>query len=152
MLFSNLLHNIETHADKLTAEFVADLETNPKTWHFARIAHDDLASGATNLYGRLADWLGVRDHGALDADFTARAMRQRNAGIPLSEVLYAVILLKKHVWEFVKRNALVDSIDDLYQRDEAIILIAEFFDKLIYATALGYEGVEEHWKDPNPFV
>jgi hypothetical protein len=55
------------------------------------------------------------------------------------------------VWDFVKRNTLVDSIGDLYQRDEVIVLIAEFFDRLLYATTKGYEEGEEPWTMPQLF-
>jgi hypothetical protein len=152
MLISNLMLSIESHAEKLTADFVKDLETNRKTSHFARMAHEDLTRGASTLYARLADWLGEKHTDELEANFKSRARRQRQAGIPLSEIVYAVILLKKQVWEFVKRNAVVDSIGDLYQRDEAFVLIGEFFDRLLYVTTQGYEEGEERWEDPKIFT
>src|SRR4051812_14993112 len=115
MLLTNLMLSIQTHADQLTADFLKDVESNPRTEHLAKAPHEDVVHGARSLYGHLADWLGEKHPDALEENFRARARRQRQAGIPLSEIVYAVILLKKHAWEFVKRNALVDSIGDLYQ-------------------------------------
>jgi hypothetical protein len=151
MLISNLMLSIQAHAEKLTTDFVADLKSDPRMTHLARVRHDDLVSAANSTYGRLADWLAQKHPEELEAHFMAGARRQRQAGIPLSEIVYAVILLKKQVWEFVKRNALVDSIGDLYQRDEALILIGEFFDRLLYVTVRGYEEGEVRWKEPVPF-
>ena len=152
MLITNLMLSIETHAEKLTADFVSDLETNPKTTHFARVPHEDLTQGARTLYARLAHWLGGKNTEELEANFQARARRQREAGIPLSEIVFAVILLKKHVWDFVKRNAIVDTIGDMYQRDEAFMMISEFFDRLLYVTTKGYEEGEPRWKEPRLFT
>ena len=152
MLISNLMLGIQSHAEKLTADFVSDLRSNPNTSHFGRVSHEDLSRGAITLYARLSDWLVNKNPEELEADFRARARRQRHAGVPLSEIVYAVILLKKQVWEFVKRNMVIDSIGDLYQRDEAFILVGEFFDRLFYVTALGYEEGEEQWEEPKLFA
>jgi hypothetical protein len=152
MLLSNLMLSIQTHADKLTADFVADLVSDPRTERLARLPQEDLTRGVVTLYGRLAHWLVEKHPDELEANFRSRARRQRQAGIPLSEIVVAVILVKKQLWEFVKRNTLVDSIGDLYQRDEAFVLIGEFFDRLLYVTALGYEEGEERWEEPKLFT
>jgi len=148
MLISNLMLNIQTHASRLSGEFVADVVSNPKTPNLARMAREDMERVALDLYVRLADWLAAKQAEELEAEFRTRAHRQRKAGLPLSEIVFAVILLKKHVWEFVKRNVVVDSIGDLYQRDEVIVLISEFFDRLLYATSQGYEEGVEPWEMP----
>jgi hypothetical protein len=152
MLISNLMLSIQTHAEKLTASFVSDVKNDPKMAHLASVRHEELTSAARSLYCRLAEWLAEKHPEELEAHFARGARRQRRAGIPLSEIVYAVILIKKQLWEFVKRNALVDSIGDLYQRDEALILIGEFFDRLIYVTVQGYEEAEPRWKEPEPFT
>jgi hypothetical protein len=152
MLISNLMLSIQTHAEKLTADFVSDLETSPNTRHFAQFSREELTNGARTLYTRLAEWLAEKRIDEIELSFRSRARRQRQAGIPLSEIVWAVMLLKKHVWEFVKRNSIVDSIADLYQRDEAVILIGEFFDRLLYVTVQGYEEGEERWVEPKLFT
>jgi hypothetical protein len=152
MLISDLMLNIQTHAEKLTADFVADVRTHPNTSHLARVPIEELTRGASTLYARLAEWLAEKQIDEVEASFRSRARRQRQAGLPLSEIVCAVILMKKQVWEFVKRNAVVDSIGDLYQRDEAVILIGEFFDRLLYVTAQGYEEGEGRWEEPRLFT
>jgi hypothetical protein len=153
MLIPNLILAIETHAETLAAEFVADLMSNPKVYRLRKMGKEDLERAALGLYGRLSAWLAVKDPKEIEDLFTSRARVQRQAEIPLREIVFAVLLLKRHVWEFVKRNALVDSISDLYARDEVIILIAEFFDRMLYATVCGYEeGGSEQWTEPKLFA
>ena len=70
--------------------------------------------------------------------------------IRVSEKSYRISLSDKPragTAKFVVRNVMIDSIGDRYQRDEVIVLIAEFFDRLVYATAKGYEEAREHWTD-----
>lgn len=153
MLVPNLILAIETHAQSLASEFVTDLMSNPKVFTLRKMGREDLERAALGVYGRLSAWLAAKDPKEIEELFTSRARMQRQAKVPLREIVFAVILLKKHVWEFVKRNALVDSITDLYARDEAIILIAEFFDRLLYATVCGYEeGGDELYTEPKLFA
>ena len=152
MLIPNLIMAIESHAQSLATELVDDLMSNPKLFHMRRRGREDLEQTAVEVYGRLSAWLTAKNPKEIEQLFTARARVQRQAGIPLTEIVYAVLMLKRHVWEFVKRNALVDSINDLYARDEVIILIAEFFDRLVYAAVRGYEEGEQRLEEPKLFA
>lgn len=49
----------------------------------------------------------------------------------------------RHDWEFVTRNAIVDSAGELEGRDEAITLIADFLDRFLLATVQPYEEGEK---------
>ena len=151
MLIPHLILAIEANADRLAAELVADVASNPKTLCLRMMDSAEIEQAARSLYGQLATWLEERRAEDLEESFRSRARRQRKVGIPLSEIIYVVTLFKKHIWDFVKRNAMVDSMSDLYQRDEALILIAEYFDRIIYAAAIGYEQGAERWQDPSPF-
>jgi hypothetical protein len=153
MLLPNLILAIESHAGSLATDFVDDLMSNPDVFTLRKVGREDLEQAAIGVYGRLSAWLAVKNPKEIEELFTTRARAQRQANVPLREIVFAVILLKRHVWEFVKRNALVDSISDLYARDEAIILIAEFFDRLLFATVCGYEaGEDEYYTLPKLFA
>jgi GAF domain-containing protein len=60
MLISNLMLNIQTHAQKLASEYVADLVSNERTPHVAKIAREDLERVAVDIYARLSDWLAEK--------------------------------------------------------------------------------------------
>ena len=148
MVLPDLIQMIELHADKLTAEIVGDLRSNPRTSFLHSRSTEDLERRAHNIYGHLGRWLAEKDESEIDGLYGEAARRLHAANVPLSEVVSVIILLKRHLLDFIKRNVLVDSANDLYQVGEIRARIGEFFDEGLYAATKTYESIHPHWEDP----
>lgn len=148
MILPNLIQMIELHADSLTAELIADLKSNPRTSFLHRRSTEDLERRAHQLYAHLGGWLAEKDPAEIESLYGESARRLHGDNVPLSEVVYAVILVKRHLLDFVKRNALVDTINDLYSVEEMGLNIGRFFDEAIYVSTRTYESIHTPWKDP----
>lgn len=148
MVLPDLIQLIEQHADKLTAAVIDDLKSNPRTGFLHSRSTEDLENRAHQLYSHLGRWIAERDPAEIDKLYGEAARRLHAADVPLSEVVYVVILLKRHLWDFVKRNVLVDSINDLYQLEEMGVVLSRFFDEAIYVSVKTYESIHTPWKDP----
>ena len=61
-------------------------------------------------------------------------------GVPASELIYAVLRLKAHVWDFIRRNDAWQNEVELYQADELISRVSHFFDVAIYNAVQGHEA------------
>jgi hypothetical protein len=61
--------------------------------------------------------------------------------VPLSQLIRAIILTKQNLWEFLKREAIVDSPVEVFGAQELLQLLDQFFDCAIYYASLGYEQV-----------
>ena len=150
MLSARLIQLIETHADGLTREVLQDLRVNPRTRSFHRVPIDELRSRIYELYIDLGRWLaGARDD-AIRRDYEEWGQRRLQQGIPLSEIVYALILFKHHLRSYIRDHGLVASSTDaaappevlpvhLYGIQELNYLVGEFFDKALYYLACGYE-------------
>ena len=66
-------------------------------------------------------------------------LRRYKEGIPLCEVIYAGILTKHHLLEYVHTRGLADTAVEIYAEQELSNKINQFFDNAIYCTAKGYE-------------
>ncbi len=148
MTLPDLIQLIELHADTLTAELIADLKSNPRTSFLHRRSTEDLEHRAHRVYAHLGRWLAENDPAEIENLFGEAARRLHAADVPLSEALYVVILIKRHLWDFVKRNVLVNSINDLYQVEEIGAHLGQFFDEAIYVATKAYESARTTWKDP----
>ena len=130
---------IENHAEGLAQEVLNDLRSNPRTPSFHRLPADQLHRRFYDLYHNLGRWLGDQSDAVVEAAYAPMGRARQGEGVPLSEVIYATILLKEHLRSYIRRTAAVDSAVELYQEAELNLMIGHFFDKALYYTVKGYE-------------
>ena len=154
MIAAKLVELIENHASRLTTDVVQDLLTNERTRGFRAVGPDELEERIFQIVAHLGNWIGDPNSGIVQAEFADWGRRRFEQGIPLSEILYAVIVLKQHMGRYVVDNGLVDaafpridgdyvlpmhlsSLHDLHAR------LGRFFDEALYYLACGYEAEAE---------
>ena len=151
MLAARLIELIETHADTLTQETLKDLATNPRTRSMQRVPRDELTARVFAAYRNLGRFIGDRSESAIQTDYEAWGARRRRQGILLSEVLYALILVKRHLRRFVRDHGLVEFSGDRLLGDDLVgvqlhgiqelnYMVGDFFDRAMYHLARGYEA------------
>ena len=140
MLSVFLIRMIENHAEDLTREVLNDLATNPRTPHLHAVSREELHRRAYDLFKNLGEWLSDRDDAHIENPY-ARLGRDRHIeGVTLSEVIYAVILIKEHLRNYVRRAGAASTALELYQEVELNLMIGHFFDRALYHTVKGYEA------------
>ncbi len=139
MLSARLVGLIEDHAEELTHGLIEDLHTNPRTPEYHKLPRPIIHRRMYEVYHNLGEWLGRENDEFIEAHYTRLAKVRSADGIPLSEVIYALILTKNHLLEYIRSSGLVSSAIELYQQQELHRLAGGFFDKAIYYTARGYE-------------
>jgi hypothetical protein len=152
MLTSRLMELIYRHAVSLTHAAVEDVLSNECTVSFRRIPRAELESRIATMFQNLSKWIGNSDEGAREEyeDWGRTRFRQ---GIPLSEIVYSVILMKHHLRDFIREHGQVVFSGDrlakemigveLYSIQELNYLVGEFFDRALYHLARGYETAEK---------
>lgn len=137
---------IENHAEELTRTAIQDLKTNPRTPYLHGLSIQELHDQSYDVYRNLSHWLMDFSDEAIEAFHYQLARQRYEEGIPLQEVVFAHILRKYHLRDYIRRSGMVDSATDLIQEQELHHLIGRFFDKAIYYTVKGYE--REHKAQP----
>ena len=151
MLAAKLIQLIETHAAPLTREALQDIMTNPRTRAFQRVHRDELEARISVLYRNLGNWIGDRSDAAIRAEYEQWGARRFREGIPLGEIIFALIVTKHHLRRFVRDHGLVEGAPDrvdwgevlpvhLYGIQELNAMVGEFFDRALYYLARGYEA------------
>ncbi len=148
MLSTRLVRMIEDHAEQLTRGVVNDLQSNPRTAAYHKLSHDELHHRAYGVYSNLGQWLAHKTDEAIEASYSELGKKRQAEGIALSEVIYALILTKYHLRDYIRSAGLVDSAVELYQEQELHRLVGQFFDKAMYYTAKGYERQAESRQAP----
>ena len=110
----------------------------------------DLEQRVFQILHHLGDWIGAPKSEKVGAEFADWGGRRFGQGIPLSELVYAMVIIKRHLHRYIQDNGLVDaafptveaeyvlpmhlhSLQELNQR------VTAFFDEALYALTIGYE-------------
>jgi hypothetical protein len=138
-LAGRLIGLIESNAEQLTRSTVESLRTNPRTRSYRTLSSDDLYSRVYDVYHDLGLWLFEKADGAIQSRFNEMGEMRFKQGVPLHEVLWAMILTKNHLRNHLAAWALADSAVELHRQRELDQAIAQFFDRAMYYTTEGYE-------------
>lgn len=139
MLSVRLVQLIEDHAEELTRELIKDLQTNNRTPHYHRLTYEELHYRTYSVYRNLGHWVSQGSEEPVAANYADLAMRRYKEGVPLEEIVYALISTKNHLYSYVRMTGLMDSAVELHQERELRRLVGNFFDKAIYHTVKAYQ-------------
>ena len=151
MLGARLLQLIQAHAGSLTNEVIMDLRTNERTASFRRLSSSNLESRIGALYSNLGRWIGDSDENAVRVEYEEMGRRRFRENVPVSEIVYVLLLTKQHLRRYIRDHGLVDFAGDRTMPEELLPLelhsiqelnyqVGEFFDRALYHLARGYEA------------
>jgi len=134
-----LMQQIETHAEQLTERVIKAVRTSPQTMFLRDLSEEELKRRFFDLYRNLGQWLSEKGEGAIEATFGDLGRQRCREGVPLHELIYALILVKQHLWDYIVKNLVPASEGRLYEEEMVAEMIARFFDRALYHTVRGYE-------------
>jgi hypothetical protein len=143
MLSYRLVHLIETHADALAAALEARVQNSPQISHFHNFPRHELKERVYEIYRHLGEWLLGKNELDIEHRYRAIGARRAQQGVPLSEVVQAIVLTKENLWEFLKSEAVMDRAVEIMGELELLQMLEMFFDRAIYYAAVGYEHEQE---------
>jgi hypothetical protein len=142
MLVARLVALIEDHAEELTARVVARLREDPRTFEYRRFDDEELATRARTVYAHLGRWLEETSESGVEKEYFALGAKRRREGVPLAQVVRALLLTRRNLWSFVESQG-ADSMLELRQQLDLELLVVRFFDRAIYHAVRGYEATPE---------
>ena len=151
MLPVKLVKLIETHAESLTREVVEDLVTNQHTPAFHSLVKSDLEPRIFKLYHNLGNWIADSNDNAICTEYEEWGRIRCHQGIPVSEIVYSLILTKKHLRRYIRDHDYIGFTNDrktsgelttleLYGIQQLNYAVGDFFDQALYYLARGYES------------
>src|SRR6188474_3001836 len=150
MIAAKLIELIERQAGGLTRDVTKDLMTNDRTRGFRGVRQEDLEQRIFQLVNHLGNWIGAPKSERVEVEFTDWGRRRFDQNIPLSEIIYAIIVLKQHLRRYIQDNGLVDAAFPRIDGDYVLPLhlqslqelntqVGQFFDEALYFLSCGYE-------------
>jgi hypothetical protein len=142
-LSSRLIALIESDAVELTRHTVETLQTSPHTPSYRGLSSHDLYAKAFDVYHQFGRWLLENTDAAIQARYHDLGEQRFHEGIPVAELLWALILTKNHLRSHLSTWALADSAVELYRQQELDRLVSQFFDRATCYAVEGYERARE---------
>ena len=59
--------------------------------------------------------------------------------MPLSELIWVIVLTKENLWDFIKKESVLERPVEVFGELEILQLLEQFFDRAIYHASVGYE-------------
>jgi hypothetical protein len=151
MISAQLVEMIQIHASRLTNDVVQDLVTSERTRGFRAVHRRDLEHRIYDIFHHLGDWIGSPRHERVRVEFAEWGRQRFGQGIPLSEIVCAVTVLKQHLRTYIRDNGLVEAAFPRVEQEYVLPMhlhslqdlnaqVGTFFDEALYELARGYEG------------
>ena len=139
MWVGRLVDLIEEHADELTDLLVRRVREDPRTIGYGEIDDEELEERARDVYSHLGQWLAKSSESAVESEYFRLGQIRFAEGIPLSEVVMALLLVRRNLWQFVESQGANTSLE-LRQQLDLELLVVRFFDRAIFHMVRGYEA------------
>jgi len=138
-MIEKMIEMIEKNADKMAEDLKERLITDGTTPSFKVLDERDLYNDIHGIYSHLGYWL-LKDpqRGPVQIYYTEMGKKRRMEGFPLPELIQALIVTKKHIWDTVAEKGIMGSAVSLNSAIDLITFLNRFFDFAIYYTVYGY--------------
>ncbi len=139
MMLYRLVRLIETHSEALAASLLERVQNSELTPGYRNVPSADLQERVYEIYRHLGEWLVGKDESYLEQRYLKIGAKRASQRVPVSEVIWVIVLTKENLWEFVKKEAVLERPVEVFGELEMLQLLEQFFDRAIYYAAVGYE-------------
>jgi len=138
-----LVDLVKSNAAEIAGLWVKDVEKNKRTPHYHNFSREKLIPIAEEFYRQLANLvISANTYEETQKYFHDYAENAYNNGIPVHEAIYAVVLMRRHMWLFaefqdvfstnVEHQQAIDSIiRTILVMDYAFFKIAQYYRELL---------------------
>jgi len=106
---------------------------------YRRIGDEELAQRASLVYANLEKWLEDGSEGLVEEEYSRLGQLRFQERIPLSQVVWALLLTRRNLWQFIENQGW-ETESDLQGSLDLELLVVRFFDRAILHTVRGYES------------
>jgi hypothetical protein len=140
MIRHRLIHLIEEHSDELANELLSRAgESTHLVSFISKVPPAELRQRVYEIYRHLGQWLLRRTEADIEQQYCAIGARRCRQGVVFSELVWAIILTKENLWDFLSRESFPGFEMEVLAEHEMFRMIDHFFNRAIYFAAIGFE-------------
>jgi 8-oxo-dGTP diphosphatase len=144
MLSDSLIGFVNESIPLVARLWLADVRSSHSTTSYLRLEPDTLLAECTTSLRQLGRWLeGESTEEQIKRFFHELGVRRQSQGVPLHELLSAIMLLKRQIWAHARSRGVWQRPMEMYRVMELQSRFALFFDRAMYHSARGYAAPAE---------
>jgi len=110
---------------------------------YRRVSAVELKRLVSGIYGQLGQWLVAKTEEDIERRYTMIGSRRAEEGIPVSQVLWCIMLVKENLWEYLRNNENLENTAQIFGELVLTQMVDQFFDRAMYYAVRGHERVRE---------
>ena len=139
MIALRLVRLIEQHSTPLAEGLMRKLDSCEKCSDLRRVPRQEVEERSREIYQHLSEWLVNKTEGDIERTYRRIARRRYEQGVSLSQLYWAMVITKEHLWDYLIHEGATESPLDLRAGFELIRLMEQFFEAAIYYMSKEYE-------------
>ena len=147
VMIDRIVHLIETQSHHLTSQVVERLRDSFVTPKYENVPPEELRRSVYEVYRHLGNWLLTKNEPDLARWFLRTGSERARQNVPFSQVVAATVLIKVTLCEAFKNGEAEERVGKAYDDVQTLQMLGEFFDRVIYYLAVGYERRSPRSKD-----
>jgi hypothetical protein len=134
-----LLDLMANSSEAIARQWAKDVVKNSKTPFYRDIDQDKIIPQAADFYRKLSGVYTLPDPYPAIKTFMQKFAEDRfKEGVPLHEALYAVVLMRRHIWLYAEFQAIFVTIIEQHQALDSQTRTILMFDYIAYALSEKY--------------
>jgi hypothetical protein len=135
-----LLDVLEANIDEIAGYWTADVKKNKRTVHYQQISDDKLVLQAIKFYSQLRNLLFAPNRLDKAQEFFMHYARTcYENGIPLHESIYALNMMRRHMWLYAEFQAIFINAIEHNQAIDSVMRIMLLIDYAVYEITQYYQ-------------
>lgn len=137
---TKLIEITERNAAAIAKKWLKDVRANPRTPSYQSLSEDRALEHAVEFYNHFrALFCTEKPFQEARKFFSKYADERFTEGIPLHEALYALVLMRRHIWLYAEFQAIFITAVEQHQAVESLTRTILMFDYATYVLAERYE-------------
>jgi len=136
---SKLVDLTQKNAEKIALQWAKDVKTNLKTYSYHNEPKDKITGQAFEFYNNFQEiFFHESPYERAEEIFKKYANERYKEEIPLHEAMYALILMRRHIWLYAEFRSLFDTEVEHRQAVASLSRTILMFDYIMYIIAKEY--------------
>jgi hypothetical protein len=139
---------VSDHGDEIAELWLQDLRRSPQTPSYGVVSDAELVNASEFALSQVDEYFSGQPTESDIGEFFHNLGATRAAqGLPLPELVSAILLLKREIWMSARTHGVWESAMDLQRAVDLNRELGRFFDRAVYYSTAGYTGYPLRPKD-----
>ncbi len=135
-----LVRLIETSAEDLSRSYAKEIRSTIEAPGYRTFDEREVHDRGFRVFSQFGRWISNEiSEKDMEIYWTELGRQRRREGFTMSEIMIAICLIRRDIWQKIRNEGLLDTAADFYEAMELQGRIVNFFERAQYYTVRGFE-------------